>query len=201
MPGGMPPAAARKERVAIGRAFAQLSTRVDASSGLADWARRRPAAPRGRTGPRGCLRPWDRAGRCPHMREFTTSDVVSPDVALAYKEAAGLAGVSADTIKRDRENGDYPNAFQEESRSRTWRIPVSDLVAAGRLAPDRVVPPDQRAHPVASKPLGALEDLDDLALRERVVRLEERLVAATALATERGATVAMLRDLLAAGRR
>jgi excisionase family DNA binding protein len=54
--------------------------------------------------------------------------------ALTYGEAAELTGLSKDTIKRDREDGRYPTPHKSRTGRRNWRIPIADLVTAGRRA-------------------------------------------------------------------
>jgi hypothetical protein len=52
---------------------------------------------------------------------------------LTRDEAAIACGVHVDTIRRDQREGEYPNARQRPDGK--WEIPVSDLVAKGRLNP------------------------------------------------------------------
>lgn len=42
-------------------------------------------------------------------------------------EAAALVGVSRSTIRRRRENGDFPNAYK--TRDGQWMVPLEDLLA------------------------------------------------------------------------
>jgi hypothetical protein len=101
---------------------------------------------------------------------------------LSYAEAAELTGLSADTIERDRRAGRYPGAAQDDTPARTWRIPIADLVAAGRLEAGLVAQAEQE--------LAARRESRQLAeLRERVIRLEEQLAAAQALAAQHATTV------------
>jgi hypothetical protein len=96
---------------------------------------------------------------------------VRPTDAFSYAEAADLTGVSADTIERDRKKGRYPGAYQDASRRNTWMIPVGDLVAAGRLAPELV---EQAETELAAR----RESRELRELREQVIRLQEQLRAA-----------------------
>lgn len=64
--------------------------------------------------------------------------VVDPNAAYTQTEWAMLLNRHADTIKRARLDGRYPNAYQDSSGRRTWLITVSDVVAAGDLPADRV---------------------------------------------------------------
>jgi hypothetical protein len=118
---------------------------------------------------------------------------VRPADALTYAEAAELTGVSADTIERDRKKGRYPNAYQDASRRNTWMIPVGDLVAAGRLAPELV---EQAETELAAR----RESRELRELREQVIRLEERLRAeqqrAEALAADKAAQQKTIDTLL-----
>ena len=55
----------------------------------------------------------------------------APD--LSIRQAAALAGRDRSVINRDLTRGRYPGARQLDSGE--WRIPLEDLVAAGRWAP------------------------------------------------------------------
>ncbi|MGW2586244.1 helix-turn-helix transcriptional regulator [Streptomyces virginiae] len=68
---------------------------------------------------------------------------------LTQREAATACGVSRTTIRRRREAGDLPNAFQDPDRG--WMVPVDDLLAAGfRL--NAPAPPDPPAPAEAGPP-------------------------------------------------
>lgn len=55
---------------------------------------------------------------------------------LTIRQAADLAGCDPSTVKRDLLDGRYPQATRDETdRNRAWRIPVEDLVVAGRYRP------------------------------------------------------------------
>lgn len=49
----------------------------------------------------------------------------------SLRDAAKLAGVSVDTIKRRLRAGDLPHAHQRDDPAKTWVVPLGDLVAAG----------------------------------------------------------------------
>jgi hypothetical protein len=61
---------------------------------------------------------------------------------FTQREAADLCGVSFDVIKRARLAGKFPNAYQADDKAGTWRIPVTDLGAAG-FSPGRPTPADE----------------------------------------------------------
>lgn len=116
------------------------------------------------------------------------------DESVTYREAADLTGFSMDTIERDRQNGRYPHAVQDSTPQRMWRIPVADLVAAGRLDADRVALVEQEL--AASR-----ESRAQRQLREELIRTKEQLRAAQATAEAQQATIdhqQRLLELLAA---
>lgn len=49
----------------------------------------------------------------------------------SLRQAAELAGVSVDTVKRRLRAGDLPHARQLGDASHTWVVPLGDLVGAG----------------------------------------------------------------------
>ena len=70
----------------------------------------------------------------------------------SLRDAAKLAGVSVDTVKRRLRAGDLPHAHQRDDPAKTWVVPLGDLVAAGfSITPSRSlqapnsVPDSQRA--------------------------------------------------------
>ena len=75
-------------------------------------------------------------------------------------EAAELRGCSTDTIRRSQNAGEYPNHRTDDDG--VWRIPLSDLVAAGHL------------DPTASVAAAAPHDTD-LAAVSHIARLEAAL--------------------------
>jgi hypothetical protein len=77
------------------------------------------------------------------------------------------------TIESDLSAERCPNAVEEPNGRREWRIPVGDLVAAGRSPADAVQAVGE--HLAAAREARATREL-----REQVLRLEERLTAAEA---------------------
>lgn len=124
----------------------------------------------------------------------TTPAPYSPDTTLTLSEIADLTGRDIKTIKtwNDSGKGRWPNAVQDETGRKTWRVPVSDLVASGDLDPSRVA---QVENELAAR----RESKETKALREQVIRLEEQLTAAVALADERAGTIALLKSLVRKG--
>ncbi|GAA4678934.1 hypothetical protein GCM10023226_15320 [Nocardioides nanhaiensis] len=124
----------------------------------------------------------------------TTPAHYSPDTTLTLSEIADLTGRDIKTIKtwNDSGKGRWPNATQDETGRKTWRVPVSDLLASGDLDPSRVA---QVENELAAR----RESKETKALREQVIRLEEQLTAAVALADERSATIAILKNLVRKG--
>jgi hypothetical protein len=57
--------------------------------------------------------------------------VARQDWEYPLRQAATLAGVSVDTIKRRLRAGDLPHARQLNDPARTWVVPLGDLVTAG----------------------------------------------------------------------
>lgn len=54
---------------------------------------------------------------------------------VTQQEAVELAGVSYDTIRRRRGDGQFPNARRRDGDlNGTWEIPLGDLVASGLCA-------------------------------------------------------------------
>jgi hypothetical protein len=125
-------------------------------------------------------------------RGTAASGPFAPDTSLTRAEIADLLGRDLKTIKTWHSDGRWPNAVQEETGRRTWRVPVTDLVAAGDLDASQVV------H-VHDELAARRESTETRALRERVVRLEEQLTAARALADERAGTIALLKTLVRRG--
>ncbi len=105
-----------------------------------------------------------------------------PEDMLSYREAAELTGLSVDTIERDRQKGRYPHAAQDGTPQHVWRIPIADLVAAGRLDASQVVPAEQEL--AAFRESRALRQL-----REELIRTQEQLRAAQATAQAQQATI------------
>jgi hypothetical protein len=128
------------------------------------------------------------------MKPGDTPAPYSPDATLTLSEIADLTGRDLKTVKNwnDSGRGRWPNAVQDETGRKTWRVPVSDLVATGVLRPSEV---EQVENELAAR----RESKETKALREHVIRLEEKLVAAHALADERAATIALLKSLVRKG--
>ena len=111
------------------------------------------------------------------------------NASLTLAEIASLLGRDRKTIKTWLHKGRWPHAEQDADGLRTWRVPVSDLVAAGDLEPSQVT------H-VENELAARRESRETKALREQVIRLEEKLLAAQALADERASTIGILRGLV-----
>lgn len=109
-------------------------------------------------------------------------------------EIADLIGRDLKTIKTwlDKGKGRWPNATQDEDGRRTWRVPVADLIASGDLDASQIT------H-VENELVARRESKETKALREQVIRLEEKLTAAHALADERANTIALLKSLVRKG--
>lgn len=111
---------------------------------------------------------------------------------LTLAEIADLLGRDPKTVKTWRACGRWPGSVQDATGRRAWRVPVADLVAAGDLDPSHV-------STVEGELATCRESRETRALREQVIRLEEQVVAAQALADERAATVALLQTLITRG--
>jgi hypothetical protein len=111
---------------------------------------------------------------------------------LTLSEIAELTGRDLKTIKTWRQAGRWPDAKQDETGRKPWRVPVADLVAAGDLDPSQV-------GDVENELAARRESKLTRELREQVIRLEEQLAAAVALADERAATIALLKGLVRQG--
>ncbi|WP_133176464.1 hypothetical protein [Nocardioides currus] len=128
------------------------------------------------------------------MTPGDTPATYSPDTTLTLSEIADLTGRDLKTIKtwNDSGKGRWPNAVQDETGRKTWRVPVRDLVATDVLDASQI---EQVANELAAR----RESKETRALREQVIRLEERLTAAAALADERANTIALLKSLVRKG--
>ena len=132
------------------------------------------------------------------MKPGDTPATYSPDTLLTLSEIADLTGRDLKTIKNWNSDwqrtgkGRWPNAEQDETGRKTWRVPVSDLVATGVLDPSQV-------ELVENELAARRESKETKALREQVIRLEEQLTAAHALADERASTIALLKSLVRKG--
>ena len=63
------------------------------------------------------------------MTETPTAPPVLTRPVFTLKDAAQRCGVSFSTIRRRREDGNFPNAYKTSDGE--WRVPVEDLLAAG----------------------------------------------------------------------
>ena len=112
---------------------------------------------------------------------------------LTLAEVATVTGNHPDTVRDRRSAGRWPNAVQDTTGRRTWRVPVTDLVAAGDLDPAQVVE-------VESTLAAARESKQVAALREEISTLRADLSAAEARAAERALTIEILESVIGAGR-
>jgi excisionase family DNA binding protein len=114
---------------------------------------------------------------------------------LTITEAAEAAGVHRNTVRRAVDKGRFPGAEQVGEGGQTvWRIPVEDLLAHGFVLHQGGVARQAPGAPTELPP----EMVDEnIALRERVVRLERDLDVQRAVATERERTIGILVDQLA----
>ena len=122
----------------------------------------------------------------------TTSGAYAPDTLLTLIEITDLTGCDHTTTKNRRKAGRWPNAVQDETGRMAWRVPVGDLVASGDLDPSQI-------QHVENELAARRESRETKALREQVIRLEEQLTAAQALADERTATITLLQGLMRKG--
>ncbi len=118
----------------------------------------------------------------------------APGTTLTLAEVADLLGRDLKTIKtwNDKGEGRWPNADQDATGRRAWRVPVADLVAAGDLDAAQI------SH-VENELATRRESRETKVLREQVIRLEEQLAAARGLAEERAATITLLKSLVRKG--
>lgn len=115
-----------------------------------------------------------------------------PGSTLILKEIADLLGRDITTIKRWIKAGLWANASKDPDGRCAWRVPVADLVASGHLDAAQVT------H-VENELAARRESSQTRELREQVIRLEEQLSAARALADERNRTITLLQDIATAG--
>lgn len=118
----------------------------------------------------------------------------APDALLTLIEVSVVTGRNIKTVKvwNDKGKGRWPNAVQDTTGRNAWRVPVSDLVAAGDLDPSQI------AH-VHNELAGRRESREIKDLREQLIRLEEQLLAARGLADERANTINLLKTVIRKG--
>lgn len=106
--------------------------------------------------------------------------------ALTISEAARICGVRRRAIRRRQQAGEFVNSFRDADG--TWRIPLSDLTAAG-LEPQLESDPGELR--IVSAPASHVERL-----RTEVAVLRERVRALEIIAREREERVQDLRTIL-----
>ena len=111
---------------------------------------------------------------------------------LTLAEVATVTDKHPDTVKDRRAAGRWPNAVQDTTGRKTWRVPVTALVAAGDLEPAQVVE-------VESTLAAARESKQVAALREEIATLRADLSATKARAAERARTIESSSPLSARG--
>lgn len=119
---------------------------------------------------------------------------LAPYATLTLQEIAALLGRDIKTIKSWNAKGEgcWPNATQDPDGRKAWRVPVTDLVTAGHLDAGQV------AH-VENELACRRESNQTRELREQIIRLEEQLQSAQALAAERSSTITFLKSIVTAG--
>lgn len=121
-----------------------------------------------------------------------TTGHFAPGTTLTLAEIADLLDRDLKTIKTWLAKGRWPNAVQDATGRRAWRVPVADLVASGDLDAAQVTHVENQ---LATR----RESRETTALREQVIRLEEQLTAARILAEERATTITLLKGLVRKG--
>lgn len=113
------------------------------------------------------------------------------------QQAADETGVSRSTIMRKIKAGSFPNAEMVEG---TWRIPVTDLGAAG-LRPGRPSPPDHNGDHDGDRE--HVQDMTDQVTTLTAELAEERRsrTVAEAVAQERERTIEALTETISDYRR
>lgn len=98
---------------------------------------------------------------------------MSSDKMFTRSEAVRATGKSAPTIDNYLKAGKLPNAISvPNGRSKTWQIPLTDLVAAGLL--DKVESEPQSARDIEQDKTQALRE-ENAALRAKSEQLESRI--------------------------
>lgn len=118
--------------------------------------------------------------------------MTGPEVwTLTLREAADHTGASLRTLRRRLTDGAFPNATKDDGPSGAWRIPVTDLEAAGipvtaaRPTPDPVPDHDARLAEDHDARLAEADERARLA-EERARVAEVRARIAEVIAEERG---------------
>jgi hypothetical protein len=108
---------------------------------------------------------------------------MSSDKTFNISEAARITGKSIMTIRARLEANKFPNAFQTpKGKSKTWNIPLTDLIAEGLL--DSVTPePETKKQPeqpaeLELRVLVATLEAENNALKERLAETKEALARA-----------------------
>jgi hypothetical protein len=103
---------------------------------------------------------------------------------LTLREASDLTGASLRTLRRRLADGAFPNATKDAGPSGAWRVPVTDLEAAGLP----VTLPRPTPDPVPTQDDARLADAEERAraAEERARNAEERARYAEGIAEERG---------------
>lgn len=130
----------------------------------------------------------DGPGHVPHQHR-TEAAGYPADLLLTLAEIAQVVGKHVDTVKDYRKAGRWPNAAQDTTGRKTWRVPVADLVAADDLEPAQV-------HAVEPALAQLRETKQVTALRNELATLQTELAAARAQAEERARTIALLESVL-----
>ncbi|MEQ4498941.1 helix-turn-helix transcriptional regulator [Nocardioides kribbensis] len=123
-----------------------------------------------------------------HLNQPGSGEFV-PHQLLTLIEIADLLGRHLDTIKGWRAAGRWPHAVQDATGRKAWRVPVSDLTAAGDLHHSRLAEAESAIE--ASR-----ESRKVQTLREENIRLHEQLRASESARAELAGMNATLTKLL-----
>jgi Helix-turn-helix domain len=107
-------------------------------------------------------------------------------------EAADICRVHRNTIRRYLDKGRFPQAYRDDGPRGPWRIPHTDLVAAG-------LEPDESSGVARGERERARREMHEQVeiLRGRMAEMTRRAELAEALAEEREKRIRDLRDALA----
>lgn len=111
---------------------------------------------------------------------------------LTIAQAAELTGVAKSTITRARARGEFPRAQQKEG---TWFIPVTDLIASGRIDTVTKKAPDADGDAASTKNTHELEHALEIEHLRRV-HTEELLHQAQQLIAAKTETISALQRSL-----